>query len=133
VKTSQRALRERLTIVTDAVAALGSAHGPQSFGRTEVQADAAGVRRSDGTLAGSDLAMDQGVRNLVAFTECTAAEAVHAASTAPAALLGDTHRGHLEPGARADLVVLTRELHLVSTYIGGDLVHDARWGHGTSR
>ena len=89
--------------------------------------DDTGVRLADGTLAGSNLAMDQGVRNLVAFTGCSTAEAIHAASTAPAALLGDPTRGHLEPGARADLVVLTEDLHLVSTYVGGELVHDARW------
>ena len=89
--------------------------------------DDTGVRLADGTLAGSNLAMDQGVRNLVAFTGCTAAEAIHAASTAPAHLLGDPTRGNLEAGARADLVVLTEDLHVVSTYVGGELVHDARW------
>ena len=127
VKSSQRALGERLTIVTDAVAALGMPAGTQALGRAEVTIDDAGVRLADGTLAGSNLAMDQGVRNLVAFTGCTGAEAIHAASTAPAALLGDSARGHLDIGARAEVVVLTQDLHLVSTYVGGELVHDARW------
>jgi N-acetylglucosamine-6-phosphate deacetylase len=127
VKTAQRALGERLTIVTDAVAALGMPLGKQPLGRTEVTIDDTGVRLADGTLAGSNLAMDQGVRNLVAFTGCSPADAIRAASTAPAALLGDETRGRLDPGARADLVVLTEDLHLVSTYAGGELVHDARW------
>ncbi|MFL6203963.1 MAG: N-acetylglucosamine-6-phosphate deacetylase [Acidimicrobiales bacterium] len=127
VATAQRALGERLTIVTDAVAALGMAAGTQALGRTEVHIGDDGVRLADGTLAGSNLAMDQGVRNLVAFTGCDSATAIHAASTAPAALLGDPARGHLGPGARADLVVLTEDLHLVSTYVAGDVVHDARW------
>jgi len=127
VSTAQRALGERLTIVTDAVAALGMPAGTQALGRTEVHIDDTGVRLADGTLAGSHLAMDQGARNLVAFTGCGAAAAVHAASTAPARLLGDLDRGHLGTGARADVVVLTDDLHVVSTYVGGDLVHDARW------
>jgi N-acetylglucosamine-6-phosphate deacetylase len=128
VKAAQRALGDRLTIVTDAVAALGMPPGTEALGRTEVHIDDdTGVRLADGTLAGSNLAMDQGVRNLVAFTGCEAATAIHAASTAPATLLGDAHRGHLAPDTRADLVVLTKDLHLVSTYVGGDLVHDARW------
>ena len=126
VKSTQRALGERLTIVTDAVAALGLPTGTQSFGRAEVHVDDSGVRLADGTLAGSNLAMDQGVRNLVAFTGCTSAEAIHAASTAPATLLGDASRGHLDWGARGDLVVLSQDLHLVATYVGGELVHDAR-------
>jgi N-acetylglucosamine-6-phosphate deacetylase len=127
VKSSQRALGERLTIVTDAVAALGMPAGTRALGRAEVTIDDAGVRLADGTLAGSNLAMDQGVRNLVTFTGCRGAEAVHAASTAPAELVSDSSRGHLNTGARADLVVLTDDLHLVSTYVGGELAHDARW------
>ncbi len=127
VALAQRALGERLTIVTDAVGALGMPFGRQALGRTEVTIDEGGVRLADGTLAGSNLAMDQGVRNLVAFSGCTAEAALHAASTAPAALLGDTIRGTLAPGARADLVLLSEELDLVATIVGGEVVHDARW------
>jgi N-acetylglucosamine-6-phosphate deacetylase len=116
VAVAQRALGPRLTLVTDAVSALG----------LTATSSEGGVRLADGTLAGSDLAMDQGVRNLVDFSGCTPAEAVHAASTAPAAVLGDATRGTLAPGARADLLVLTPDLRLLSTYVGGELVHDAR-------
>lgn len=127
VAMAQRALGERLTIVTDAVGALGMPHGRQALGRTEVVVGDDGVRLDDGTLAGSNLAMDQGVRNLVAFTGCTSEAALHAASTAPAAVLGHTVRGTLTPGARADLVILSDDLHLVTTVVGGEVVHDARW------
>jgi N-acetylglucosamine-6-phosphate deacetylase len=117
VALAQRALGPRLTLVTDAVAALG--RGPEP--------EAGGVRLADGTLAGSDLPMDQAVRNLVAFTGCDPATALQAATAAPAAVLGDPERGHLRPGARADLVLLTPELQLLSTWAAGELVHDARW------
>lgn len=127
VAMAQRALGERLTIVTDAVGALGMPHGRQALGRTEVVVGDDGVRLDDGTLAGSNLAMDQGVRNLVAFTGCTSEAALHAASTAPAAVLGDTVRGTLTPGGRADLVILSDDLHLVTTVVGGEVVHDTRW------
>ena len=126
VAMAQRALGHRLTIVTDAVAALGMPPGRQALGRTEVTIDDHGVRLADGTLAGSNLAMDQGVRNLVAFSGCAPQEAIHAASTAPAAVLGDTVRGTLAPGTRADLLLLTDDLRLVTTVISGVVVHDAR-------
>ena len=126
VAMAQRALGERLTIVTDAVGALGMPFGRQALGRTEVTIDEGGVRLDDGTLAGSNLAMDQGVRNLIAFSGCRSETALHAASTAPAAVLGDPVRGTLAPGARADLVLLTEELDLVATLVGGEVVHDAR-------
>jgi N-acetylglucosamine-6-phosphate deacetylase len=117
VALAQRALGPRLTLVTDAVAAMGRADAPEP----------GGVRLTDGTLAGSDLPMDQAVRNLVAFSGCDAATALHAATAAPAGVLGDADRGHLGPGARADLVLLTPDLHVVSTWVAGEPVHDARW------
>jgi N-acetylglucosamine-6-phosphate deacetylase len=127
VALAQRALGERLTIVTDAVSALGMPPGRQALGRTEVTIGDDGVRLADGTLAGSNLPMDLGVRNLVAFTGCPTEAALHAATTAPAAVLGDEDRGSLRAGARADLVVLTDDLQLVTTVVGGEVVHDARW------
>jgi N-acetylglucosamine-6-phosphate deacetylase len=126
VAMAQRALGERLTIVTDAVGALGMPAGRHALGRTAVVVDDSGVRLPDGTLAGSNLAMDQGVRNLHAFSGCTAAAATGAASGSPAALLADPTRGTLAIGARADLVLLTRELHLVATVVDGEIVHDRR-------
>ena len=126
VALAQRALGARLTIVTDAVGALGMPGGTQRLGRREVTVGDDGVRLADGTLAGSNLSMDQGVRNLVAFTGCTPSVALHAAATAPAAVLGDTTRGTLSPGARADAVLLTEDLHLVATIVGGVVLHDAR-------
>jgi N-acetylglucosamine-6-phosphate deacetylase len=120
VAVAQRALGPRLVLVTDAVSPMG----------LPSEAPGSGVRLADGTLAGCDTPLDQAVRQLAAFSGCPTAEAVHAATAAPAAVLGDATRGHLEPGARADLVVLTEDLHLVSTYVGGELVHDARWSRG---
>ena len=127
VSMAQRALGERLTIVTDAVGALGMPFGRHSIGRTEVTIGDDGVRLADGTLAGSNLPMDQGVRNLMAFSGCAPEAAVRAASAAPATLLSDPTRGTLAPGARADVVLLTERLDLVTTFVGGEVVHDARW------
>ena len=72
VSVVQRVLGERLTLVTDAVAALGMADGTHRLDRREVVVADGAVRLPDGTLAGSALSMDQAVRNLVAFTGCAA-------------------------------------------------------------
>jgi N-acetylglucosamine-6-phosphate deacetylase len=131
VATAQRALGARLTIVTDAVAALGMPAGRQALGRSAVHIDDTGVRLADGTLAGSNLSMDQAVRNLVAFSGCSTEDALRAASANQAALLGDAHRGRLTAGARADAVVLSPDLEVVSTYVAGEIVHDGRWSRAT--
>ena len=49
--------------------------------------------------------------------------AVRAASSRPAALLGDTVRGRLTPGGAGDAVVLTPELDLVATVVAGEILH----------
>jgi N-acetylglucosamine-6-phosphate deacetylase len=115
VALAQRLLGPRLTLVTDAVAAMG-----------EPGTDGERIRTADGALAGSALSLDQAVRNLVAFSGCSSAEALAAASVAPAAVLGDAGRGTLEPGARADVVLLTPDLEVVATWVGGELAHDTR-------
>lgn len=108
VTAAHRALRDRLVLVTDAVAALGSG------------ADAS--RLPDGTLAGSTLTMERAVRNLAAWTSTPLADAARHASVAPAAVLGDDRRGHLRPGAHGDAVVLTADGDVVATVVAGELV-----------
>lgn len=115
---------DRLALVTDAVGALGLPPGPQRIGDLEVILGPAGVRTADGTLAGSDLAMDRAVRNLVAFSGCSASEALRCATRTPANVLRRTDVGTLAPGARADAVVLTPELEVVATLVAGEVV----WG-----
>jgi N-acetylglucosamine-6-phosphate deacetylase len=62
--------------------------------------------------------MDRCVRELVALGASTA-EAVHAATVAPARLLGRSDLGRLEPGSPADIAVLDDDLHVRRTLVGG--------------
>lgn len=109
----------RMSLVSDASAALGAPYGTFRLGDIEVTHDATGVRTSDGVLAGSALALDQAVRNLVAFTGCDLADALATVTSTPADLLGIRDRGRLSVGARADLTVLTDTGELIATVIAG--------------
>ncbi|HSL57101.1 MAG TPA: amidohydrolase family protein, partial [Acidimicrobiales bacterium] len=75
-------------------------------------------RLADGTLAGSALTMDAAVRTVVA-AGVDLASALRAASTTPARVLGLADRGRIEPGARADLVVLGVDLRPEQVWLGG--------------
>jgi N-acetylglucosamine-6-phosphate deacetylase len=108
VAAAWAALRSRLVLVTDAVAALG----------TDAATDG-GVRLPDGTLAGSGVPMHRAVRNLAEFAARPLRAAVDAATTTPAAVLGRTDVGHLRAGGRGDLVVLRPDGELVATVVGG--------------
>jgi N-acetylglucosamine-6-phosphate deacetylase len=112
------AARERFCLVTDAVEAAGLGDGTYRLGLRGVTVSGAEVRLEDGTLAGSVLAMDQALRNLVA-AGATVAEAVHAAARAPALLAGRADLGRLGAGAPADVAVLDDELRVTRTLVAG--------------
>jgi len=80
--------------------------------------------RTDGTLAGSALRLDQAVANLVAIGVPLAA-AVTAATRVPADLIGCPWLGRLAPGAAADLVWLGDDLRTRATWIAGRQVFAA--------
>jgi N-acetylglucosamine-6-phosphate deacetylase len=113
-----RAAGRRLVLVTDATAAAGMADGAFALGEVAVAKVGVEVRRADGTLAGSALTMDAAVRNAVT-AGVPPADALHAASTAPAALLGEAGRGRIAPGLPADVVVLDDDLAVVRTLLAG--------------
>ena len=115
---AQLAARERFCLVTDAVEAALQKPGDYRMGDRDVTVKNGAVRLADGTLAGSILTMDQAVRNLV-NDGATLAEAVHAASTAPARLLGQDDLGVLRVGGPAHLTVLDEKLKVVRTLVGG--------------
>lgn len=111
----------RVALVTDAVAwrAGHLADAPVAL------VDGA-PRLADGTLAGSALTMDAAIRNVVDAAGVPLGDALIAASTTPATLLGDTDRGRIEVGRRADLVVLDRDdLRVRRTIVAGATVHEA--------
>ena len=110
---------ERLVLVTDAVAALGHEAAALRLGDRTVTVSDRGVRTADDVLAGSNLSLDQAVRNLIAFAGCSPTHAIQTATGTPAGILGLADRGRVEVGARADLVVFDADLNVVRTIIGG--------------
>lgn len=111
-----------ITLVTDAMAAMGMPPGQYSIGGQTVWLDETGARQAEGRLAGSILHMDQAVRNMISFCGCSLAEAVRMASATPAQVLEmDGQTGHLKTGYPADLVLLDETYHVQATLIGGQL------------
>lgn len=108
-----------ITLVSDSVAALGLPAHEHRLGDRAVLVDGETVRTSDGTLAGSAITLLDGVRNLVRFTGCPVDDALRAATATPARVIRSPDRGRLSPGAHGDLVVLTDDLEVVTTIVGG--------------
>jgi N-acetylglucosamine-6-phosphate deacetylase len=115
-----------VSVVTDAMAALGMPPGVYQLGDFNVTVDGTAARLGDGRLAGSILSLDQAVRNLIAFTGCSLGEALASVTTLPARVLGLTDRGQIAPGCVADLVLLTPDLNVVMTIVRGEVCYTAR-------
>ncbi|MGO4438120.1 N-acetylglucosamine-6-phosphate deacetylase [Rhizobium sp. RAF56] len=114
----------RLFFVTDAMSLVGT--DLQSFtlnGRT-VYRRAGGycskLVLDDGTLAGSDVDMAATIRYGVNILELPLAEALRMATAYPARFLRLADRGHLTPGARADLVHINDAIEARATWLGGE-------------
>jgi N-acetylglucosamine-6-phosphate deacetylase len=101
---------DRLLLVSDATPMAGMGDGRRTLGGLEIEIHGLRVTLVDGgALAGSVIALDIAVRNLVASGVGLPA-AVAAASRNPLAMLGITDRGRIAVGQRADLVELDDEL-----------------------
>ena len=111
---------DSITVVSDMMAACGLGPGTYPLGTMTVTVTEESARLEDGTLAGSILTMDQALRNLVDWSECTPAEAIHMMTAVPARLLGDVTRGRLVVGARADITTWNSALEPTHTIVGGE-------------
>lgn len=115
---------QRLTLVSDAMAALGAPPGVYRLGDQPVRVEGQQATLSDGTLAGSILSLDEAIRNLTGMTTCSLPAALQTVTSTPARLLGLPHKGAIAPGADADIVLLTPDLHVAATFVGGRLVYE---------
>lgn len=117
---------DRLYLVTDAIAATGMEPGEYPLATRRVYLEEGAPKLEDGTLAGSVLAMDEALRNVLAFTGCTLPEAVRMAAVTPARLVGEGGRkGRLASGYDADATVLSPEFSVEAVYRGGSRVYSA--------
>jgi N-acetylglucosamine-6-phosphate deacetylase len=90
------------------------------------------MRSADGTIAGSALRMDDAVRNYMSYAEISFAQAVVAATHAPAKLIGaDAEMGRIARGLRADLSFWDEDYAIIGTMVGGVPVHGLNAGTAT--
>jgi len=110
----------RLSLVTDATAALGMPVGRYQLGGRDVVLDRSSVRLAgDGRLAGSALSADQALRRFRSITGWGAAETLGTMTSVPARLLRLADRGALRVGGRGDFTLFTPDLDVVATFVGG--------------
>ncbi|CDZ68483.1 N-acetylglucosamine-6-phosphate deacetylase [Neorhizobium galegae bv. orientalis] len=114
----------KIFIVTDAMSTIGTDMKSFTLNGREILRQDGRLTLADGTLAGADIDMISSVRFAHEALDLPVEEALRMASTYPAeaAYLAD-RKGALKPGFDADFVILTNELSMKSTWIGGAKVH----------
>ena len=118
---------DHVALITDAVAPAGQPEGDYDFVGRKVTLYCGAVRLADGSLAGSVLTLDNAVRNIVAFTECSWSEAIAMATYVPANIANIAQRkGQIAPGTDADLIALDEYGFVQHTWIRGTCIYTAK-------
>ncbi|MEO8611175.1 MAG: N-acetylglucosamine-6-phosphate deacetylase [Chloroflexota bacterium] len=115
---------DRVVLITDAVRGAGLPEGEMKIDdRTVIIKDGA-VRLLDGTLAGSTLTMDVGLRNFMAATGQPLEKIWQTSSlNAARSLQMSDHKGSLEVGKDADLVLVDDHINVHLTVAEGQVVY----------
>ncbi len=116
----------RTILITDAIRATGLPDGEYNLLGFKVTVRNGIPRNEAGSLAGSTLTMDVGVRNLMAFAGLSLNEALMTATSTPAEALGWAGRkGVLAIGADADVILLDADLNVRLTMVAGQVVYQS--------
>ncbi len=119
-----RLKKERICLITDCMEAGGLPDGRYALGGQPVEVKDRQARLLDGTLAGSVLKLNEGVRNMAQYGGVTLPEALRMATENPARLLGVADRmGTLDEGTLADFILLDEECTVRATFVGGACVY----------
>lgn len=116
-----------ICLVTDATAGAGLPEGSKFSlgGKRCVVADGVCLLADRSTLAGSAARMIDLIRTIVLSVGVPLHEAVAMATDTPAYMIGLQSKGQFRIGCDADFVVISPDLEVVKTFIGGEQVFSA--------
>ncbi len=127
IRLAKKVLGERLILITDATAGAMPPEEMDEFdfcGATVYVRDGICVD-SNGTLGGSALTMDEGVRLLVNQAAIPLDEAIRMATLYPARAIRLDHQiGSIEVGYVANLTILDQDYNVSATLVNGELTGD---------
>lgn len=117
-----KAKGDKLCLITDCMRAGGMEDGDYTLGGQHVIKTGIKCLLEDGTIAGSVLKLNEGVRNFKNNTALTLPQVIACASLNPAKAIGEADSiGSLEVGKCADIVIFDDEFNAVTTIINGNI------------
>ncbi len=112
----------RLVLVSDSMEGAGMPDGEYTIAGVPVYLKDGRALDADGHLGGSTLDMMGAVKNLMSFCGITLEAALPCATANPAKVVGIYDRvGSLEPGKYADALLLSEDMTIRATVLGGEI------------
>ena len=116
--------KDGICLITDSMEAKYMPDGQYSLGGQPVFVKENSARLENGTLAGSILKLNEGVRNFMNTVGISFTEAVDCATINPARNLGiDDRKGSIMLGKDADLAVVDKDFNVYMTICRGKVVY----------
>ena len=116
----------KLCFITDCLPAGGLPYGEYTLGGTKIIYNDIVCRLEDGTVAGSVLPLNQGVKNVYENSNIPLYECVNCASLNPANAIGVADRkGSLDVGKDADIVIADCNLSVKKTIVRGEIKYES--------
>lgn len=117
VKISKQAMKERLFLITDAVAACQRGIYQHVLNNDHYVLP-------DGTLSGSAISLLKAIKNCVEHVGIPLDEAIRMATLYPARLIKRTDIGQLEDGTLANILVFDEEFKVKTVFFKGEKIND---------
>ncbi|MEH7384894.1 N-acetylglucosamine-6-phosphate deacetylase [Bacillus sp. JJ1521] len=116
-------------LITDAMRAKCLGAGMYDLGGQEVSVNGERAVLNDGTLAGSILKLNDAVRNMMKFTDCSLQDITEMTAVNPAKQINVFDRkGSIKAGKDADIVIVNDQLEVIMTFCRGRLAYSNREG-----
>lgn len=126
-KLLSRIKKDKLVMITDCLRSGGMPDGEYVSGGMKVRVDGIRCLLENGTIAGSMLKLNKGIKNMVDHGCADIWEAVAMATRNPANAIGVADRkGEIKPGMDADIAVFSADFDTVYTIINGAIAYAAR-------
>ena len=112
--------KDKLILITDCTRAGGLEDGEYDLGGQLLTKKGIECRLPDGTIAGSVLTLNKALYNFRKYTDLQDYQVIALSTVNAARLIGDTTRGSLESGKRADIVIFDNDFNVLKTFVGGE-------------
>ena len=120
IELAAKSMPGRLFLVTDAMQTLEGEQSEIIVHGKKIVLKNGKLCDNTGRLAGAHISMDECVKNMIKCVGVAPSIAVSMASTVPARAIGLDHElGHVKPGFRASITMLSKEFNTQGTIIDG--------------